>query len=348
MNRVVGNHGQSAFHLTSNEARRVFASIRTQTRLIADIRITVETILAEIAALQPPVQGAGEKDGAFRERLKEFQEKLHAVEGKLRQVQDRMAKAERELSRLQTQELPKADKEGLQKAIDQQRQLLETERNRITEQMGELLRQQAHNDTLKITVEQTTVSNTAGNNYQDYELGLVGPALLQVHSGAAGGSTKYHPNEVLPLDEKSEAMSSGATGRDQEFAAEIDDDGRPSWIAEEAWTEMTSSWGDEDWSAYRSMLGKKKQDPGPIESIELNLTTTSAAMAGDPIPTDDHGNEWANIDGDGNFWTEVGTTAEGTVYHMGFNPNEDEVWFKTMAPGESDAFMVFPMDGSPG
>ncbi len=119
---------------STNAASRVLGKINTQLGVCANLAVSVEALLAEIAALSPPSKN-GEDDEDYPARLADYQRRLNDLQSKLQEAQQKLTAAQNELQRLQTQELPRAaheDAAAAERALAaiarQQKQLAELQR----------------------------------------------------------------------------------------------------------------------------------------------------------------------------------------------------------------------------
>ncbi len=103
-----------------NEASNVSARIESQVGSIRDIFAEVQSILGEMQALRAPVKGGQESDASFQARVSEFQNKLNGLNHRLENTYRKLGQAQAVLNRLQTQEMPAAerrDAEHMQKSM---------------------------------------------------------------------------------------------------------------------------------------------------------------------------------------------------------------------------------------
>lgn len=121
--------GTPAFQQPSFEASAVIMRIESQTGRISDLFAEVQAILGQINALksQAPVKGKSESDAAFGKRVAGFQAELQQLNTRLGNAYRKLGEAQAVLGRMQTQQLPEAerrDAQRMQKALEEMEKAL--------------------------------------------------------------------------------------------------------------------------------------------------------------------------------------------------------------------------------
>ena len=104
------------FQLPSfNEAAGVMAKIETQVGNIQNIFADVQALLAELRALEPPTKSETEKPEDFQKRVDSFNRQLATLNSKIEGTYRKLGQAQAILQRLQTSELPTADRKDVER-----------------------------------------------------------------------------------------------------------------------------------------------------------------------------------------------------------------------------------------
>jgi peptidoglycan hydrolase CwlO-like protein len=130
--------GVPTFSAPALEAENVSARIQSQIGRISSLFAEVQSILNQISALkgQAPVKGKKESDEDFQKRVEAFQGQLNQLNGRLQNAYRKLGQAQAILRRMQTQELPDAERRDaarMQKALDDMQKALEAASQTIAE-----------------------------------------------------------------------------------------------------------------------------------------------------------------------------------------------------------------------
>lgn len=115
-----------------SKASQVMARIEQKVGQIAELFANLQSIIAELEALEPPsVPGEGatdEEKSSYNNKLEAFQEKVAQLNKNIEDVSEKLTEAQSELDSLQQQDLPTAEREdaqNLKNALDQAKKAME-------------------------------------------------------------------------------------------------------------------------------------------------------------------------------------------------------------------------------